>query len=63
MGKGFPSVFVGDNVVFKWLLLSEVLLCSERMVRLRSSGGTAHDAKAQCLETLKLATKLQTLNQ
>ncbi|XP_062853099.1 separin [Trichomycterus rosablanca] len=52
----------GDNVVFKWLLLSEVLLCSERMVHLRSSGGTAHEAKAQCLEALKLATKLQTLN-
>ncbi|KAF7712001.1 hypothetical protein HF521_001012 [Silurus meridionalis] len=52
----------GDSVVFKWLLLSEVLLCSERMVRLRSSGGTAHEAKAQCLEALKLATKLHTLS-
>ncbi|XP_053492769.1 separin isoform X2 [Ictalurus furcatus] len=52
----------GDSVVFKWLLLSEVLLCSERMVRLRSSSGTAHEAKAQCLEALKLATKLHTLS-
>ncbi|MCI4374988.1 hypothetical protein PGIGA_G00103820 [Pangasianodon gigas] len=52
----------GDSVVFKWLLLSEVLLCSERMVRLRSSGGAAHEAKAQCLEALKLATKLHTLS-
>ncbi|KAK3575127.1 hypothetical protein QTP86_020811 [Hemibagrus guttatus] len=72
LGNGFygaPSLntdtrFIdqGDSVVFKWLLLSEVLLCSERMVRLRSSGGTAHEAKAQCLEALKLATKLHTLS-
>ncbi|XP_047669952.1 separin-like [Tachysurus fulvidraco] len=72
LGNGFygaPAVntdtrFVdqGDSVVFKWLLLSEVLLCSERMVRLRCSGGTAHEAKAQCLEALKLATKLHTLS-
>ncbi|KAF5897593.1 separin, partial [Clarias magur] len=52
----------GDSVVFKWLLLSEVLLCSERMVRLRSASGAAHEAKAQCLEALKLATKLHTLS-
>lgn len=54
---------VGDSVVFKWLLLSEVLVCSERMVIVRSSSGAIHEAKAQCLEALKLATKLQTLSQ
>ncbi|XP_043098773.1 separin isoform X2 [Puntigrus tetrazona] len=52
----------GDSVVFKWLLLNEVLLCSERMVIVRSSSGAVHEAKAQCLEALKLATKLQTLS-
>ncbi|XP_021329799.2 separin isoform X2 [Danio rerio] len=52
----------GDSVVFKWLLLSEVLVCSERMVITRSSSGAVHEAKAQCLEALKLATKLQTLS-
>ncbi|XP_051996262.1 separin [Xyrauchen texanus] len=52
----------GDSVVFKWLLLSEVLVCSERMVTIRSSSGAVHEAKAQCLEALKLATKLQTLS-
>ncbi|XP_016408524.1 separin-like [Sinocyclocheilus rhinocerous] len=52
----------GDSVVFKWLLLSEVLVCSERMVIVRSSSGAVHEAKAQCLEALKLATKLQTLS-
>uniref|UniRef100_A0A8C1V4L2 separase n=1 Tax=Cyprinus carpio TaxID=7962 RepID=A0A8C1V4L2_CYPCA len=53
---------VGDSVVFKWLLLSEVLVFSERMVIVRSSSGAVHEAKAQCLEALKLATKLQTLS-
>uniref|UniRef100_A0A3B1ISX3 separase n=1 Tax=Astyanax mexicanus TaxID=7994 RepID=A0A3B1ISX3_ASTMX len=51
-----------NSVVFKWLLLGEVLLCSERMVQIRSSSGAAHEAKAQCLEALKLATKLHTLS-
>uniref|UniRef100_A0A673MXW0 separase n=1 Tax=Sinocyclocheilus rhinocerous TaxID=307959 RepID=A0A673MXW0_9TELE len=51
-----------NSVVFKWLLLSEVLVCSERMVIVRSSSGAVHEAKAQCLEALKLATKLQTLS-
>uniref|UniRef100_A0A8C2L5V9 separase n=1 Tax=Cyprinus carpio TaxID=7962 RepID=A0A8C2L5V9_CYPCA len=51
-----------NSVVFKWLLLSEVLVFSERMVIVRSSSGSVHEAKAQCLEALKLATKLQTLS-
>ncbi|XP_066521255.1 separin isoform X2 [Hoplias malabaricus] len=72
LGNGFYGASVpnmdtrfvdqGDSVVFKWLLLSEVLVCSERMVRVRSSAGAAHEAKAQCLEALKLATKLHTLS-
>ncbi|XP_067316142.1 separin isoform X2 [Pseudorasbora parva] len=63
-GPNTDSRFVdqGDSVVFKWLLLSEVLVCSERMVILRSSSGAINEAKAQCLEALKLATKLQTLS-
>ncbi|KAG1942617.1 separin [Pimephales promelas] len=63
-GPNTDSRFVdqGDSVVFKWLLLSEVLVCSERMVIVRSSSGAIHEAKAQCLEALKLATKLQTLS-
>ncbi|TRY54956.1 hypothetical protein DNTS_020719 [Danionella cerebrum] len=72
LGDGFYGVpgsntntrFVdkGNSVVFKWLLLSEVLVCSERMVVTRSSSGAVHEAKARCLEALKLATKLQTLS-
>ncbi|XP_055068352.2 LOW QUALITY PROTEIN: separin [Misgurnus anguillicaudatus] len=63
-GSNTDTRFVdqGDSVVFKWLLLSEVLVCSERMVAIRSSSGAVHEAKAQCLEALKLATKLQNLS-
>uniref|UniRef100_A0AAZ3RPI9 separase n=1 Tax=Oncorhynchus tshawytscha TaxID=74940 RepID=A0AAZ3RPI9_ONCTS len=53
----------GDNLVLKWQLLSELLGCSVRMVSARSSSGAVHEAKLQCLEALKLATKLQTLSQ
>ncbi|XP_071231967.1 separin [Salvelinus alpinus] len=53
----------GDNLVLKWQLLSELLGCSVRMVSVRSSSGAVHEAKLQCLEALKLATKLQTLSQ
>lgn len=63
MGNVCVVFSVGDSVVFKWLLLSEVLVCSERMVSVRSSSGAVHEAKAQCIEALKLATKLQTLSQ
>ncbi|XP_046881955.1 separin [Hypomesus transpacificus] len=53
----------GDNLVLKWQLLSELLACSVRMVYVRSSSGAVHEAKLQCLEALKLATKLQALSQ
>uniref|UniRef100_A0A4W5M5H5 separase n=1 Tax=Hucho hucho TaxID=62062 RepID=A0A4W5M5H5_9TELE len=56
-------LLLGDNLVLKWQLLSELLGCSVRMVSVRSSSGAVHEAKLQCLEALKLATKLQTLSQ
>ena len=49
--------------MLKWQLLSELLACSVRMVYVRSSSGAVHEAKLQCLEALKLATKLQALSQ
>ncbi|XP_048856344.1 separin [Brienomyrus brachyistius] len=52
----------GDNVVLKWQLLAEVLSCSLRMVTVRSYSGAIHEAKVQCLEALKLSTKLHTLS-
>ena len=57
------SLSSGDNLVLKWQLLSELLACSVRMVSVRSSSGAVHEAKLQCLEALKLATKLQALSQ
>ncbi|KAJ8417624.1 hypothetical protein AAFF_G00224670 [Aldrovandia affinis] len=62
---GVDSCFVdqGENVLLKWQLLSEVLSCSQGMVAVRSHSGAVHEAKVQCLEALKLATKLQTVSQ
>ncbi|KAG5836484.1 hypothetical protein ANANG_G00255820 [Anguilla anguilla] len=51
-----------DNVLLKWQVLSEVLSCSLGVVAVRSHCGTVPEAKARCLEALKLATKLQTLS-
>ncbi|KAF1391553.1 hypothetical protein PFLUV_G00043310 [Perca fluviatilis] len=53
----------GDNLVLKWQLLSELLNCSMKVVAVRSSCGAINDARLQCLEALKLATKLQALSQ
>ncbi|CAJ1051098.1 separin [Xyrichtys novacula] len=53
----------GDNLVLKWQLLSELLKCSVKMVAVRSRCGAVNDARLQCLEALKLATKLQALSQ
>ncbi|XP_030634480.1 separin [Chanos chanos] len=52
----------GDSVLFKCVLLREVLVCSARLVCVRSSSGAVHEAKVQCVEALKLATKLHTLS-
>ncbi|XP_010879832.2 separin [Esox lucius] len=52
----------GNNLMLKWQVLSELLGCSVRVVLVRSSCGAVHEAKLQCLEALKLATKLQTLS-
>ncbi|KAG7217902.1 hypothetical protein INR49_020776 [Caranx melampygus] len=53
----------GSNLVLKWQVLSELLNCSMKMVSVRSSCGVINDARLQCLEALKLATKLQALSQ
>ncbi|MED6245045.1 hypothetical protein ATANTOWER_030245, partial [Ataeniobius toweri] len=56
-------VHQGDNLVLKWQLLSELLSCSAKLVAVRSSSGAINDARLQCIEALKLAIKLQALNQ
>ncbi|KAM4582664.1 separin [Fundulus diaphanus] len=56
-------VHQGDNLVLKWQLLSDLLSCFAKLVAVRSRSGAVNDARLQCLEALKLATKLQALSQ
>ncbi|XP_038607979.1 separin [Tachyglossus aculeatus] len=63
-GRGAPEapfLDFGDNLWQKWQVLSEVLACSEQLVGLLTRLGSASEAKAFCLEALKLTMKLQTL--
>ncbi|XP_069897998.1 separin [Dipodomys merriami] len=54
-----PFLDYGENVVQKWQVLSEVLSCSEKLVCRLGQLGCVSEAKAFCLEALKLTTKLQ----
>ncbi|XP_048219440.1 separin isoform X2 [Perognathus longimembris pacificus] len=49
----------GENLVQKWQVLTEVLRCSEKLVCRLGQLGCVSEAKAFCLEALKLTTKLQ----
>ncbi|XP_055474199.1 separin isoform X2 [Psammomys obesus] len=49
----------GENLVQKWQVLTEVLSCSEKLVCRLGRLGSVSEAKAFCLEALKLTTKLQ----
>lgn len=49
----------GENLVQKWQVLAEVLSCSEKLVCRLGRLGSVNEAKAFCLEALKLTTKLQ----
>ncbi|XP_037702376.1 separin [Choloepus didactylus] len=53
----FPDY--GENLVQKWQILSEVLSCSEKLVSRLGRLGSVSEAKAFCLEALKLTMKLQ----
>lgn len=53
------SFAAGENLVQKWQVLSEVLSCSEKLVSRLGRLGSVSEAKAFCLEALKLTTKLQ----
>ncbi|XP_052016533.1 separin [Apodemus sylvaticus] len=54
-----PFLDYGENLVQKWQVLTEVLTCSERLVGRLGHLGNVSEAKAFCLEALKLTTKLQ----
>lgn len=53
------SFATGENLVQKWQVLAEVLSCSEKLVSRLGCLGSVSEAKAFCLEALKLTTKLQ----
>ncbi|XP_016056830.1 PREDICTED: separin isoform X2 [Miniopterus natalensis] len=54
-----PFLDYGENLVQKWQVLTEVLSCSEKLVSHLGHLGSVSEAKAFCLEALKLTTKLQ----
>ncbi|XP_008047679.1 separin [Carlito syrichta] len=54
-----PFLDYGENLVQKWQVLTEVLSCSEKLVCHLGRLGSVSEAKAFCLEALKLTTKLQ----
>ncbi|XP_037370735.1 separin isoform X2 [Talpa occidentalis] len=54
-----PFLDYGENLVQKWQVLTEVLSCSEKLVSRLGYLGSVSEAKAFCLEALKLTTKLQ----
>nr|XP_033793934.1 separin [Geotrypetes seraphini]XP_033793935.1 separin [Geotrypetes seraphini]XP_033793936.1 separin [Geotrypetes seraphini] len=53
----------GENLLQKWQVLAELLSCSKGLVSLLSRAGSMSEAKALCLEALKLSMKLQTIRQ
>ncbi|XP_020821918.1 separin [Phascolarctos cinereus] len=53
----------GENVIQKWQVLAEVLGCSEKLITLLGRLGTVSEAKAFCLEALRLTLKVQCLRQ
>ncbi|XP_041097553.1 separin [Polyodon spathula] len=53
----------GENLIKKWQVLADVLLCSQRLVSHSSRIGATCEAKAMCLEALRLSSKLQALGQ
>ncbi|XP_029140218.1 separin [Protobothrops mucrosquamatus] len=56
-----PFIDHGDNLVQKWQVLADMFVCSERFVSLLSKIETVSEAKAFCLETLKISMKVQSI--
>lgn len=54
-----PFLDYGENIVQKWQILTEVLSCSEKLVSHLGRLGSVTEAKAFCLQALKLSVKLQ----
>nr|XP_008101791.1 PREDICTED: separin [Anolis carolinensis] len=60
-GPEHPFVDHGDNLVQKWQVLADMFVCSESFVSLLGKIETISDAKAFCLEALKISMKLQSI--
>uniref|UniRef100_A0A8C7E3L5 separase n=1 Tax=Naja naja TaxID=35670 RepID=A0A8C7E3L5_NAJNA len=56
-----PFIDHGDNLVQKWQVLADMFVCSERFVSLLSKTEIVSEAKAFCLETLKISMKVQSI--
>ncbi|XP_034275057.1 separin isoform X2 [Pantherophis guttatus] len=56
-----PFIDHGDNLVQKWQVLADMFVCSERFVSLLSKIEIVNEAKAFCLETLKISMKVQSI--
>uniref|UniRef100_A0A6J0SG72 separase n=1 Tax=Pogona vitticeps TaxID=103695 RepID=A0A6J0SG72_9SAUR len=51
----------GDNIVQKWQVLADMFVCSESFVTLLGKMEIVSEAKAFCLEALKISMKLQSI--
>uniref|UniRef100_A0A8C3RVU3 separase n=1 Tax=Chelydra serpentina TaxID=8475 RepID=A0A8C3RVU3_CHESE len=51
----------GENLLQKWQVLADMLVCSEKLIALFSQVEMVCEAKAFCLEALKLTMKLQAI--
>uniref|UniRef100_A0A670Z3A0 separase n=1 Tax=Pseudonaja textilis TaxID=8673 RepID=A0A670Z3A0_PSETE len=56
-----PFIDHGDNLVQKWQVLADMFVCSERFVSLLSKTEIVSEAKAFCLEALKISMKVQSI--
>ena len=53
------SSLAGDNLLLKWQVLADMLICSERLVALLGGLEVVCRAKAFCLDAVRLAVRLQ----
>uniref|UniRef100_A0A7M4EJJ1 separase n=1 Tax=Crocodylus porosus TaxID=8502 RepID=A0A7M4EJJ1_CROPO len=60
-GTDAPFIDYGENLLQKWQVLADMLACSEKLIALLGTVETICEAKAFCMEALKLSMKLQAL--
>ncbi|KYO44124.1 separin [Alligator mississippiensis] len=60
-GADASFVDYGENLLQKWQVLADMLACSEKLIALLGTVEMVCEAKAFCVEALKLSMKLQAL--